>query len=214
MILCGGVASVPQISDKFIFLDVDGVLNGGGFYETICDIMFEVACRTNWKWLKCLYRKHFEPFGLHTSKVKRLQKIVKKTGAKVVVSSSWRNTTQTYNELLQTLEKYNIEVVGKTDRLYDETRGIEILKWLVDNCISRHPVKPEMISKMSTSEVSHLNFIILDDELHYVRPFENDWRFICTNELRTKEGDGRYYQYTGLKRKHVKRAIKILNKKG
>lgn len=213
MILVGGVANMPQVSHKIIFLDVDGVLNGGGVYATICDIMFEVASRTNWKWLKRLYKKHFKPYELHASKLRRLNKIVEKTGAKIVVSSSWRNATQPYEELIQTLSKYGIKVIGKTDNLPNATRGNEIFKWLIDNYVTPHLISPDRLAQTPISEVAHLNFIILDDEVSDLKLFENDERFICTNELKTKEGDGRYYQYTGLKRKHVKRAIKILGKR-
>lgn len=70
---------------KIIFLDIDGVLNGYNFWNVLG---WKLCCLTKSNKLKNFYRKLTDPCGIHESKVKRLGKIVDKTGAKVVMSSS------------------------------------------------------------------------------------------------------------------------------
>ena len=69
---------------KVIFLDIDGVLNGYNKWNTLG---FDIS---KFLHIEKFYKKIVEPFGVHERKVKRLAKIVKRTGAKIVMSSSWR----------------------------------------------------------------------------------------------------------------------------
>lgn len=180
---------------KVIFLDIDGVLNG---YNRFTNIAY-------W-WFKRLHllkfvHKHYDIFGVRTHKVRLLAKIIKKTGAKVVISSSWRfgwyepyeKKRGRQKELHDKLHKYNIEVIGITGRVahgeHTSHRESEIRKWL-----SEHP------------EVKR--FIVIDDEQYDLQGF------IGKELIKTSATDnitGAWYENTGLKRKHVKQAIKILN---
>ena len=69
---------------KIIFLDIDGVLNGYSRFTGLC---YKVFSKLH---LLKFVKRHYDLFGVRTHKVKLLSKIVKKTGAKVVISSSWR----------------------------------------------------------------------------------------------------------------------------
>ena len=69
---------------KYLFLDIDGVLNGYSRFTGIC---YKIFSKLH---LLKFVKKHYDLFGVRTNKVKILSKIVKKTGAKVVISSSWR----------------------------------------------------------------------------------------------------------------------------
>lgn len=145
--------------------------------------------------------------NIDIEKVKLLKEICDRTGAKVVISSSWRGsenyTPQIYYILFDILTRYNIEVLGDTPHIdtefeeepskvinlgeefcplikYGTGRAAEIQKW-----INEHEVE---------------NFVILDDE---------DWKWsdygYKNNWIQpTWFGDG------GLKREHVNKAIKIL----
>jgi len=65
--------------------------------------------------------------------VKWIEKLCKETSSSIVISSSWRFSSN-YKECL-----YNgglsrdIEILGKTPRLHGHDRGNEIQKWLDDN---------------------------------------------------------------------------------
>lgn len=106
---------------KVLFLDVDGVLNIFRDYETIGnDIMF---------------------FKINRRCLERLHRIIKDTGCKLVLSSSWR----VLRDGRKTLEKIGeLKFIGETD---DDGihRGKQIKRWL-----DAHP------------EVE--NFCILDDD--------------------------------------------------
>ena len=183
---------------KIIFLDIDGVLNG---YNKFTCVIYNIAKQLH---LLSLLRKHHDIFGVHETKVKRLSKIVKKTGAKIVISSSWRyawarrndkDTTNDIKKLERLFNKYNIEVIGITGTIPSELtsshRELEIKKWLDDN-----------------KELGIESFVVLDDEQFDLQ------RFIGKELVQTSDSTyikGEWNENTGLKRKHVKQAIKILN---
>ena len=193
-------------SDKIIFLDIDGVLNGYSTFSLLC---WRISTFLR---IEKFYKKHrIDPFGIHESKVKRLSKIVNETGAKIVMSSSWRFRYQRYccevldgernpetdesdiAKLYNLLKKYNINVVGFTTS--GPTRGQEINDWI-------------------ESHSSIKSYVILDDENSDIIPYVDSSRFIQTSTVpigRLITGKG--CENTGLKRKHVKRAIQILNRK-
>jgi len=118
---------------KIIFLDIDGVLNSHDFFES----------REN---------KGSPMDMIDLEAVKRLQHIVDQTGAKIVLSSTWRFN---YYDKLKAFFRENgftFEIIDKTGRgCCDCVRGNEIRKWLKDNV------------KQSVSEVEKVNYCILDD---------------------------------------------------
>ena len=183
-----------------IFLDIDGVLNG---YNRWNVLGWKVVSKLNSLRLRIWYKKFTDPCGIHESKVKRLAKIINVTGAKVVMSSSWRHSwwrtpyeemTDRQKQLTDLLNKYNIEIIDITPSLQNARREDEIIAWL-----SRH-------------ENDITNFVILDDENSFLRVFWEDARFIQTSTV--PKGTlikGLAIEDTGLKNKHVRKAIKVLN---
>ena len=109
---------------KVIFLDVDGVLNNDGYFE-----------RTK--------NEKQNRIELDDENIKCLKEIIDLTGAKVVVTSTWKEL-RIYNELISYLKSFGIEVYDKTVHM-SYNRGDEIREYL------------------STHEID--NFIILDDEI-------------------------------------------------
>jgi hypothetical protein len=100
---------------KIIFLDIDGVLNNQVMHETGEEMVGTVGGRLS---KKC---------------IERLNKIIADTGAKVVISSSWRSDVG----IEDTLTKAGIiaEFIGKTPYLYESYcfRGNEIHDWIIKN---------------------------------------------------------------------------------
>ena len=212
---------------KIIFLDIDGVLNG---YNKWNIFGYKIADKLN---IKKYYKKIIDPFGVHKSKVKRLAKIVRKTGAKVVLSSSWRyrywkyanSMTVNKNEydpskwsnneydndiekLYWLFKKFNIDVIDITERYSGERcrRDIEIQSWLNEYESSKYYMTQEEYDPIT-------NYIILDDENMILLNYHGDERFIQTSSIYIGQDIvGLGVEDTGLKRKHVKLAIQILNR--
>lgn len=102
---------------KAVFLDVDGVLNRGQYCPDFSEDI-ELKC------LKCL------------------QRLVHKTGAKIIVSSSWRQSEKMLSKLRHKLQYYGMEIHDVTEVL--RTRPAEIKAYL-----NNHP------------EIS--DYVVLDD---------------------------------------------------
>lgn len=154
---------------KIVFLDFDGVIT---------------TLKSNWT--------------LDKKKMELVKRICDETGAKIVISSSWRRYTleQTIELItIRQIEKglqpflYPDDVIGITDRIYGFKhgnrekhfrlyRGVEIEKW-----IAEHP------------EVT--NYVILDDDGDMLLCQKDN--FIKTHALR------------GISKRDVEKAIKILN---
>ena len=109
--------------DKFIFLDIDGVLIPND--RIMIDYAFNKRCQQN--------------FG----------RIMKATGAKIVISSSWRkeNLLDTIIILKECGFEYADDVVGITVRAHEHLkkgihmkipRGVEIKQWLDTNVHSKN----------------------------------------------------------------------------
>lgn len=157
---------------KFIFLDFDGVITTE----------------------KSRYK-------LDKEKIDLLGEILEATGAKIVVSSSWRfNTVEDTKKDLTTISHrvpfefpYADDIVGVTPRGYHYTRdlddgkrfhiprGVEIENWLDGN----------------TEYGEDYNYVILDDDSDMLLTQKD--HFVKTDP------------YKGMNRKNVEKAIRILN---
>lgn len=153
---------------KIIFLDVDGVLNYDG----------------------CSARCGFY-YGVEDSKVELLKKIIDATGAKIVLSSTWRlgfdNKGHRLEDhakyLKEKLAKYGLEIYGMTPEVggWHGQRGREIKLWL-------------------TAHEETDEWVVLDDE--YFDDFPENG--IMPHWVET-------YDLYGLTEEDVEKAINILN---
>ena len=89
---------------KIIFLDVDGELTYSNY-------------------------RNSETENIDPEKVSLVKEICDRTGAKVVISSSWRMCDGIYNFLVKLLTDNGIDVVGKTD--YIPTEAIDDISALI-----------------------------------------------------------------------------------
>ena len=156
---------------KVIFLDIDGVLNSRAYDR-----------KRNWN----------EQTDIDETRLPFVKKIVDETGAKIVLSSTWReHWNKAYEKcdkdgvyINKTFAKFGLEIYDKTPNigLYAE-RHDEVKTWL-DNA-------QEVIE----------SFVIIDD-------YRYGWKEFADNFVKTNPNLG-----LGLEEKHVQKAIEILNSK-
>ena len=159
---------------KIIFLDIDGVLNSMDYFGQTKD---------------CKGYTEINP-----EKVKLLKEIVDRTGAEIVLSSTWRNLGKRKNEpehpmythLTDTLKEYGMEIVDHTPYI-GQDRTKEIKAWL------------------DAQSDKDIRFVSLDDDFP---KHEYDEVGIGDCLVRTSfyEKDG------GLRKEHVEKAVEILNR--
>ena len=122
---------------KVVFLDIDGVLNSKNFIDA-------GGCTKKTKF------PSYVSMFIDCHAVALLKEIVDKTGAKIVISSSWRvdpkRTPEWFVDLFNTLCGVTFDIIGKTPVLGD-FRGDEIKAWL--------------------KSVDVDNFVILDDDADF-----------------------------------------------
>lgn len=150
---------------KVIFLDVDGVLNS---------IKYELERDEN-----------DPPFD--RSRIPLIKRIVTETGAKIVLSSSWRRnwengrgTDWKMEWLVRAFSEQGVEIFGKTGISPNNDRAAEIREWLSDNPDTER-------------------YAVIDDIFF-------GWEEHSPYVVITSERIGR-----GLEEKHVEAAVRILN---
>lgn len=152
---------------KAIFLDIDGVLN----------------CHTS--------RSRCDGFiGIDDDKVKRLRRIVENTGAKIILTSTWKSGW----------EKIYKDDQSESAKYLDRKLGREMLN-ILDKTIDDGPHRGYGIVQW-TKKMFIENFVILDDET-----FDYEECGLIPKLVKTGFYDG------GLQDEHVDAAIKLLNTK-
>ena len=171
---------------KVIFLDVDGVLNS----EHIFKKEHQRYKRTHQVRVDKDLDKRF---------VKNLRWLVKKTGAKIVLSSSWRGAVKANknHHLNKMFNKYGLEIYDYTPTINIE-RGIEIQEWL-------------------NHHMDVTNIVILDDEddMCHLKEYLVQTKF--RPSFKTKKGKFIYLPwlwlfFEGLTRSKCRQAKRVLGK--
>ena len=153
---------------KVIFLDIDGVLNSDEYLDKVKNSDIQGIER-----------------DIDVEKVKLLKRAIDETGARVVLSSSWRYTRNA-RYIKELLANYEIRV-DSTPYIQD-IRGLEIKKWLSEN----QGVE---------------DFIILDDEI-----FDSFDEELIKKLVKVSNGNGRSLG-EGLLPKDVDEIIERLGRK-
>lgn len=124
---------------KVIFLDVDGVLNSIGNTIRVVDKL-----RRRKMPIRSL-SMYYVPFK--RACLKNLARIVRRTGAKVVITSTWKTGKESLAVLRARLAEYGVPVYDCTKMIGD--RGAEIKEWLSEK-----------------RDVSGVRYVVLDDEIN------------------------------------------------
>ena len=163
---------------KIIFLDIDGVLNSDAYCAS--DLYKEAtAGMSDAEVMLIAHHLHLDPDA-----IKLMNDLVDRSGAEVVLSSTWR-TKYSPNEMTDMLKGR-----GATFKITDST---PVLFGKLSERIPRGKEIGEYLKKLSAQPES---FVILDDY--------EDMLKLKTNLVRT---DSRY----GLTIANVNKALKILN---
>lgn len=106
---------------KIIFLDIDGVLN--------CELYYKETPPE-------LRRETYPLSEMCKERISWLNELCKNTGAKIVISSTWRigrELEELQNLFIQVGATF--EIIGKTPHMRDRgcVRGNEIHRWILDN---------------------------------------------------------------------------------
>ncbi len=150
---------MPKL-DKIIFLDIDGVLNSEKAY-------LRGDCKyVEWEW-EDGRKDHHQSF-CPVSKL-YINHLIKITGAKVVISSTWRRSGLDFMKKVWEIEEMAGEIIGITPSFrgdidgYTIPRGCEIEKWLEDKGF--HHINWSVEKQQDIVEKSGIeNYIIIDDD--------------------------------------------------
>ena len=104
---------------KIVFLDCDGVLNNANYIKK--------CYKKSINKKNTIYSGKNVPFDPKC--LKNLAKIVKKTNAKIVLSSTWRIYKSHIYVLEARLAEYGLRIYDKTDDI-NMIKGAEITEWL------------------------------------------------------------------------------------
>ena len=170
---------------KVIFLDVDGVLNSS--------------------------RTLYEDISLEDYLISNLKELVDKTGAKIILSSSWRLSTEAVATLMDRLDKFGLAISGMTcdgvDLDWLEKYEFDATKKYLDTKFDWDENRQIKITHDRGAEIfkwlhdhDDCVYVILDDEIEDIKPYFSESVIVKTS-----------YK-TGLTKEDVKKAIQILNK--
>ena len=170
---------------KVIFLDIDGVLNSS--------------------------RTLYESISLEDDLILNLKEIVNKTKAKIILSSSWRLSTEAVATLIDKLDKFGLAISGMTydgvDLDWLEKYEFDATKKYLDTKFDYDENRQIKITHDRGAEIfkwlhdhDDCAYVILDDDIEDIKPYFNESVIVKTS-----------YK-TGLTKEDVKKAIQILNK--
>lgn len=181
---------------KIIFLDIDGVLN--------CENAYRAGeCQyQEWVW-EDGRRGHHQKFCSWSKEL--LNKLILETGAKIVISSTWRNSGIEFMKKVWELEEMEGEIVGITPNFsgkikgYTVPRGCEI-NWYLKNDLGFNHINWCLETQKEYMDKSGVdNYIIIDDDSDMLYGQRNHFVHIPPSP-RNKDGFNKVYFNEALKK--------------
>ena len=172
---------------KIIFLDIDGVLN--------CENAYRAGeCQyQEWVW-EDGRKDHYQRFCVRSKEL--LNKLIDETGAKIVISSTWRHSGIEFMKKVWKMEEMSGEIIGITPSMrakgYNIPRGMEIEHYLNNDLLFHHinwdlTIQQEYMDK---SDVE--NYIIIDDDSDMLYNQRNHFVHVLPSP-RNKDGFNQHY---------------------
>jgi hypothetical protein len=144
---------------KIIFLDIDGVLNCENAYRN-------GECQyQEWIW-EDGRKDHYQRFCVRSKEL--LNKLIDETGAKIVISSTWRHSGIEFMKKVWEIEEMSGEIIGITPSMrakgYNIPRGMEI-QYYLENDLKFHHINWDKVIQQEYMDKSGVdNYIIIDDD--------------------------------------------------
>ena len=140
---------------KIIFLDIDGVLNCESAYRN-------GECQyQEWIW-EDGRKDHYQRFCLRSKEL--LNRLIDETGAKIVISSTWRHSGIEFMKKVWNMEEMSGEIIGITPSLRTKglhiPRGMEIQYYLNNDLLFQHINWDEVIQQEYMDKSGVENYII------------------------------------------------------
>ena len=144
---------------KIIFLDIDGVLNCESAYRN-------GECQyQEWVW-EDGRKDHYQRFCVRSKEL--LNKLIDETGAKIVISSTWRHSGIEFMRKVWKMEEMSGDIIGITPSLrtkgLDIPRGLEIAYFLNNDLQFNHINWDKVIQQEYMDKSGVENYIIIDDD--------------------------------------------------
>lgn len=144
---------------KIIFLDIDGVLNCESAYRN-------GECQyQEWIW-EDGRKDHYQRFCVRSKEL--LNKLIDETGAKIVISSTWRHSGIEFMRKVWKMEEMSGDIIGITPSLrtkgLDIPRGLEIAYFLNNDLQFNHINWDEVVQQEYMDKSGVENYIIIDDD--------------------------------------------------
>lgn len=181
---------------KIIFLDIDGVLN--------CENAYRAGeCQyQEWVW-EDGRRDYHQKFCSWSKEL--LNKLILETGAKIVISSTWRNGGIEFMKKVWELEEMEGEIIGITPNFsgkikgYTVPRGCEI-DWYLKNDLGFNHINWCLETQTEYMDKSGVdNYIIIDDDSDMLYGQRNHFVHIPPSP-RNKDGFNKVYFNEALKK--------------
>jgi hypothetical protein len=171
---------------KIIFLDIDGVLNCESAYRN-------GECQyQEWIW-EDGRKDHYQRFCVRSKEL--LNKLIDETGAKIVISSTWRHSGIEFMRKVWEMENMCGEIIGITPSIRANgisiPRGIEIQFYLNEMGFSHiNWSEEEQQKRMDESGIE--NYIIIDDDSDMLYQQKNHFVHVLPSP-RNYDGFNQYY---------------------
>jgi hypothetical protein len=179
---------------KIIFLDIDGVLN--------CEEAYRAGeCKyADWTW-EDGRPDQYQRFCSWSKQL--LNQLIDVTGAKIVISSTWRMSGIDFMRKVWEYEEMHGEIIGITPHLrsteLDIPRGMEIKYYLEKDLGFKHINWDHNIQKEYMEKSGIENYIIIDDDSDMLYGQRHHFVHVLPSP-RNKSGFNKYY-YTEARQK-------------
>jgi hypothetical protein len=176
---------------KIIFLDIDGVLNSEKAYRSgECNY-------TKWNWENGT-EDHHQSFCSWSKEL--LNKLIDETGAKIVISSTWRSSGIEFMRKVWELEGMSGEIIGITPSFRGDINGYTIPRGCEIEHYLEHDLKFNHINWDKDTQQQYMdrsgieNYIIIDDDSDMLYGQRNHFVHVLPSP-RNKEGfNQKYYK--------------------